>query len=62
MSDAFHTENTNPEPRPDAETEQELAAWARKAERRGAGKLSSLHWRAAAYAAEHGPSERERPC
>ena len=36
---------------------QELAAWARKAERRGAGKLSSLHWRAAIYAAEHGPSE-----
>jgi hypothetical protein len=36
---------------------QELAAWARKAERRGAGKLSSLHRRAAAYAAEHGPSE-----
>ena len=36
---------------------QELAAWAQKAERRGAGKLSSLHWRAAAYAAEHGPSE-----
>ena len=37
---------------------QELAAWARKAERRGAGKLSALHWRAAGYAAEHGPSER----
>ena len=36
---------------------QELAAWARKAEQRGAGKLSSLHWRAARYAAEHGPSE-----
>jgi conjugative relaxase-like TrwC/TraI family protein len=36
---------------------RELAAWARKAERRGAGKLSSLHWRAAAYAAEHGLSE-----
>ncbi len=36
---------------------QELTAWARKAERRGAGKLSALHYRAAAYAAEHGPSE-----
>ena len=36
---------------------QELAAWARKAERRGVGKLSSLHRRAATYAAEHGPSE-----
>ncbi len=36
---------------------QELAVWARKAERRGAGKLSLLHWRAEAYAAEHGPSE-----
>jgi conjugative relaxase-like TrwC/TraI family protein len=36
---------------------QELAAWARKAEQRGAGKLSSLHHRAAAYAAEHEPSE-----
>jgi conjugative relaxase-like TrwC/TraI family protein len=36
---------------------QELAAWARKAERRGAGKLSLLHWRAAAYAADHGPGE-----
>ncbi|MGH7732712.1 MAG: MobF family relaxase, partial [Gemmatimonadales bacterium] len=36
---------------------QELAAWARKAERRGAGKLSSLHEAAAAYAAEHGPGE-----
>jgi conjugative relaxase-like TrwC/TraI family protein len=36
---------------------QELAAWARKAERRGARPLSSLHWRAAAYAAEHEPSE-----
>jgi conjugative relaxase-like TrwC/TraI family protein len=35
---------------------QELAAWARKAERRGAGKLASLHERATAYAAEHGPS------
>jgi len=35
---------------------QELTAWARKAERRGAGKLSALHWRAAAHAAEHGPS------
>ena len=39
------------------EAGQELAAWARKAEHRGAGKLSLLHWRAAAYAAEHGPSE-----
>ena len=36
---------------------QELDTWARKAERRGAGKLSLLHWRAAAYAAEHEPSE-----
>jgi len=36
---------------------QELAAWARKAERRGTGKLSALHHQAAAYAAERGPSE-----
>ena len=36
---------------------QELGAWARKAERRGVGKLSALHWRAETYAAEHGPSE-----
>ena len=35
---------------------QERAAWAQKAERRGAGKLSSFHWRAAIYATEHGPS------
>ena len=34
---------------------RELAAWARKAERRGAGKLSALHEAAAACAAEHGP-------
>jgi conjugative relaxase-like TrwC/TraI family protein len=34
---------------------RELAAWARKAERRGAGKLSALHEAAAAAAAEHGP-------
>ena len=36
---------------------QELAAWARKAERSGAGTLSALHEAAAAYAAEHAPSE-----
>ena len=36
---------------------QELEAWARKAERRGARPLSSLHWRAASYTAEHEPSE-----
>ena len=35
---------------------QEVAAWARKAQRRGARPLSSLHWRAAIYAAEHEPS------
>ena len=37
--------------------EHELAAWARKAERSGAGKLSALHEAATAYAAEHAPSE-----
>ena len=36
---------------------QELAAWARKAQQRGVGKLSSLHRQAATYATEHGPSE-----
>jgi conjugative relaxase-like TrwC/TraI family protein len=36
---------------------QQLEAWARKAERRGIGKLSALHWRAEIYAAEHAPSE-----
>jgi conjugative relaxase-like TrwC/TraI family protein len=36
---------------------QELDAWARKAERRGAGKLAALHEQAAAYSAEHGPGE-----
>ena len=35
----------------------ELDAWARKAERRGAGKLAALHEAAAAYAAEHAPSK-----
>ena len=35
---------------------QQLAAWARQAERSGAGKLASLHEAAAAYAAEHEPS------
>ena len=35
---------------------EQLAAWARKAERSGAGKLASLHEAAAAYAAEHAPS------
>src|SRR5439155_4061076 len=34
---------------------QQLAAWARQAERSGAGKLASLHEAAAAYAAEHAP-------
>jgi len=34
---------------------QQLAAWARQAERSGAGKLTSLHEAAAAYAAEHAP-------
>jgi conjugative relaxase-like TrwC/TraI family protein len=37
--------------------ERELAAWARKAERNGAGKLSALHEAATAYAAEHAPGE-----
>ena len=32
---------------------QQLAAWARKAERSGAGKLAALHEAAGAYAAEH---------
>jgi hypothetical protein len=36
---------------------EQLAAWARKTERSGAGKLASLHEAAAAYAAEHAPSE-----
>jgi conjugative relaxase-like TrwC/TraI family protein len=36
---------------------QEVAAWAGKAKRSGAGKLSSLREAAEAYAAEHGPSE-----
>lgn len=35
----------------------ELTAWARKAERSGAGKLAALHEAASAYAAEHAPSE-----
>jgi conjugative relaxase-like TrwC/TraI family protein len=35
---------------------QQLAAWARKAERSGIGNLASLHWRAEIYAAEHAPS------
>jgi conjugative relaxase-like TrwC/TraI family protein len=39
------------------EAGQQLAAWARKAERSGAGKLASLHEAAAAYAAEHAPGE-----
>ena len=37
--------------------ERELAAWARKAERSGAGRLAALHEAAGAYAAEHAPSE-----
>ena len=36
---------------------QQLQAWARQAERSGAGKLGSLHEAAGAYAAEHGPGE-----
>lgn len=36
---------------------EQLAAWARKAERSGAGKLAALHEAATAYAAEHTPSE-----
>ena len=43
---------------------QQLAAWARKAERSGIGKLSTLHWQAEIYTAEHEPgslpSEAER--
>ena len=35
---------------------QQLAAWARRAERSGAGKLAALHEAASAYAAEHEPS------
>ena len=34
---------------------QQVAAWARKAERSGIGALSALHEAAAAYAAEHEP-------
>ncbi|MGH3236869.1 MAG: MobF family relaxase, partial [Streptosporangiaceae bacterium] len=52
---ALHTRDSKDHNPPAAG--QELAAWARKAERRGAGKLSSLHEAAATYAAEHGPSE-----
>ena len=37
--------------------EHELAAWARKAERNGAGRLAALHEAVDAYAAEHAPSE-----
>src|SRR5205823_5572109 len=40
---------------PPAAAEQ-LSAWARKAERSGAGKLASLHEAAETYAAEHAPS------
>ena len=36
---------------------QQLQAWARQAERSGAGKLASLHEAASTYAAEHEPSE-----
>jgi conjugative relaxase-like TrwC/TraI family protein len=36
---------------------QQLAAWARKAEQSGIGALSALHEAAAAYSAEHEPSE-----
>ena len=36
---------------------QRLPAWARQAERSGAGKLASLHEAARRYAAEHAPSE-----
>ena len=36
---------------------EQLAAWARKAERSGAGKLAALHEAASAYAGEHEPSE-----
>jgi len=34
---------------------EQLGAWARKAERSGAGKLAALHEAASAYAAEHAP-------
>ena len=34
---------------------QQVAAWARKAERSGIGALSALHEAAAAYSAEHEP-------
>ena len=37
--------------------ERELTAWARKAERSGAGRLAALHEAVEAYAAEHAPSE-----
>ena len=36
---------------------QQLAAWARQAERSGAGALAALHEAAETYAAEHEPSE-----
>ena len=36
---------------------QRVQAWARQAERSGAGKLASLHEAAAEHAAEHGPGE-----
>jgi conjugative relaxase-like TrwC/TraI family protein len=36
---------------------QQLAAWARRAERSGAGPLGSLHEASDTYAAEHAPSE-----
>ena len=36
---------------------EQLAAWARKTERSGAGKLAALHEAASAYAGEHEPSE-----
>jgi conjugative relaxase-like TrwC/TraI family protein len=39
------------------EAGQQLAAWARQAERSGAGSLALLHEAAAAYAAEHEPGE-----
>ena len=35
---------------------QQVAAWARKAERSGIGALAALHEAAAAYSAEHEPS------
>jgi conjugative relaxase-like TrwC/TraI family protein len=37
--------------------ERQLAAWARKAERNGAGKLAALHEAVTDWAAEHAPSE-----